>query len=244
MNYSLPARSILGAQMPDSTVIIKGVKEGLLITLTPEEEWLSVTADLAARIDGQSTFYAGAHVVLDVGTRPVRKDELGMVKALLERRGMTLFAVSSESQTTIESATALDLRANHVAPITAPSPAQVDAQPFNPEEDGTLGVMIRRTLRSGRLVRSDGHVVILGDVNAGAEIIALGDVIVWGRLRGNVHAGCEGDDTAVVCALDMVPTQLRIASYIAVSPPDKRHKPKPEMALIRDNRIIVDAWGG
>jgi septum site-determining protein MinC len=231
--------------MPDSTVTIKGVKEGLLITLTPEEEWLSVTSDLAARIDGKSAFYAGAHVLLDVGTRPVRKDELGTVKALLERRGMTLFAVSSESETTIESATALDLRANHSAPVPAsPSPAQVDALPFNPEEDGTLGVMIRRTLRSGRLVRSQGHVVIFGDVNAGAEIIAQGDVIVWGRLRGNVHAGCEGDDTAVVCALDMVPTQLRIANYIAVSPTDKRHKPKPEIALIRDNRIIVDAWGG
>ena len=102
--------------------------------------------------------------------------------------------------------------------------------------------MIRRTVRSGRTVRSQGHVVIFGDVNPGAEIIANGDVIVWGRLRGNVHAGANGDESAFVCALDMIPTQLRIAGYISISPQDKRHKPKPEMALIRDDRIIVEAW--
>ena len=102
--------------------------------------------------------------------------------------------------------------------------------------------MIRRTLRSGRTVRSQGHVVVFGDVNPGAEIIADGDVIIWGRLRGNVHAGASGDESAFVCALDMIPTQLRIAGYISISPSDKRHKPKPEMALIRDSRIIVEAW--
>ena len=78
--------------------------------------------------------------------------------------------------------------------------------------------MIRRTLRSGRTVRSQGHVVVFGDVNPGAEIIAAGDVIVWGRLRGNVHAGANGDESAFVCALDMTPTQLRIAGYISISP--------------------------
>jgi septum site-determining protein MinC len=102
--------------------------------------------------------------------------------------------------------------------------------------------MIKHTLRSGRIVYSDGHVVVFGDVNPGAEIVAAGDVIVWGRLRGTVHAGSNGDEHAVVCALDMTPTQLRIAGHIVISPPDKRRKPKPEVALVRDSQIVVEAW--
>lgn len=227
--------------MAENTVTIKGVKDGLMIALSPSEEWLAVTTDLAARLDQQHAFFTGARVTLDVGQRPVRKDELGSVKALLERRGMTLWAITSESATTIDSALALDLRTSK--PVTSVNNRADDGtSPVDPDEDGTYGVMIRRTLRSGRLVKSQGHVVVYGDVNAGAEIIAGGDVIVWGRLRGNVHAGANGDNNAVVCALDMTPTQLRIANYIVTSPSDKRHKPKPEIALIRSERIIVETW--
>lgn len=219
------------------TVAIKGGKDGLLVSLNETEEWQGVMADLAARIDQQNSFFVGARITLDVGARPVRKDELGSAKALLERRGLTLYAVLSESNTTIDAASALDLRANLITP-----PQSNGAPAAPPEEDGTFGVMIRRTVRSGRTVRSDGHVVIFGDVNAGAEIIAGGDIVVWGRLRGNVHAGAHGDESAFVCALDMTPTQLRIAGYISISPTDKRHKPKPEIALIRDSRIVVETW--
>ncbi|MFQ3566431.1 MAG: septum site-determining protein MinC [Aggregatilineales bacterium] len=227
--------------MRETTVAIKGNREGLLVSLSPDEDWQSVTADLAARIDGQSSFFAGARITLDLGSRPVRKDELSSVKALLERRGLSLWAVASASATTIEAASALDLRANYTSSNQTDEPL-IDGIPFNPEEDGIEGVLIRRTLRSGRTVHSQGHVVVLGDVNPGAEIVAAGDVVVWGRLRGNVHAGADGDETAVVCALDMIPTQLRIASYISISPPDKGHKPKPEIALIRDGQIVVEAW--
>ncbi|CAG1772531.1 putative septum site-determining protein MinC [uncultured bacterium] len=227
--------------MPESTVAIKGTKEGLLIALDPSEEWQVITTELASRLDGQSAFFAGARVTIDVSTRPVRKDELSSIKALLERRGMSLWSVASESSTTIDSANALDLRATYNAPQN--NSLSDDSTPmFSAEEDGTLGVMIRRTLRSGRTVHSQGHVVVFGDVNPGSEIIAGGDVIVWGRLRGNVHAGANGDTSAIVCALDMTPTQLRIAGFITVSPPDKRRKPKPEIALIRDDQIVVETW--
>lgn len=227
--------------MREQAVAIKGVKDGLLISLSPEADWQTITGDLAARLDGQSSFYMGARVTLDVGARPVRKDELSSLRALLERRGITLYAVISASSTTIDAATALDLRANLAPPAARPNDAG-DGFTFNAEEDGTIGVMIRRTLRSGRTIHSQGHVVVYGDVNPGAEIVAVGDVLVWGRLRGNVHAGANGDESAVICALDMIPTQLRIAGYLSISPPGKRHKPRPEIAVVRENRIIVSAW--
>lgn len=227
--------------MPETTIAIKGVNEGLLIALDEAEEWLAVTQTLAARLDEKPAFFSGARVVLDVGARPVRKDELGSIKALFDRRNMQLIRVASASDTTLDSASALDLRATPTDSTVDSAPG-LDTLPFNPNEDGTPGVMIKRTLRSGRLVFSEGHVLIVGDVNPGAEIVAMGDVVVWGRLRGNVHAGANGDESAVVCALDMMPTQLRIGGLIAVSPAEKRHKPKAEIALIRDGRIVVEEW--
>jgi septum site-determining protein MinC len=83
--------------------------------------------------------------------------------------------------------------------------------------------------------------VVIGDVNAGAEIIATGNVVVWGRIRGNVQAGVNGDTAAVVCALDLAPTQLRIADAIATSP-KRRGKPEPEVALVRDGKIVAERW--
>ena len=84
--------------------------------------------------------------------------------------------------------------------------------------------------------------VIIGDVNPGAEIVASGDVIVWGRLRGLVHAGALGDETAVICALELTPTQLRIADQIAISPDEKRGKAIPEQAAIRSGQIVAEMW--
>ncbi|HYO89776.1 MAG TPA: septum site-determining protein MinC [Candidatus Limnocylindrales bacterium] len=227
--------------MPDTTIAIKGVNDGLLIALDEAEEWLTITQSLAARLDEQPAFFSGARVVLDVGARPVRKDEMGSIKALFDRRNMLLIRVASASDTTLDAASALDLRATAKDSAAEAAPG-LDTLPFNPNEDGTPGVMVKHTVRSGRRVYSAGHVVIMGDVNPGAEIVAVGDVVVWGRLRGNVQAGSEGDASAVVCALDMMPTQLRIGSLIAVSPVDKRHKPKAEIALIRDGRIVVEEW--
>jgi len=103
-------------------------------------------------------------------------------------------------------------------------------------------LLLRETLRSGRAIRYKGHVVIIGDVNPGAEIIAGGNVIVWGKLRGLVHAGAGGDAGAVICAMELSPTQLRIANQIAISPPDRQRKSTPEMVAIRDGQIIAEPW--
>lgn len=81
--------------------------------------------------------------------------------------------------------------------------------PHFQDEEPTL--YIRKTLRSGQRVVFAGNVVLLGDLNPGAQIEADGDVIVLGQLRGSVHAGCEGDEEATVIASSLKATQLRIA---------------------------------
>ncbi|MBC8100875.1 MAG: septum site-determining protein MinC [Armatimonadetes bacterium] len=231
-----------GGVMRDGLVSIKGIKEGLLVALNESEDWQLVLNDLAMRIDEQSAFFAGARITVDIGQRPVPKYALGSLKALLDRRGLALDLVVSQSDTTLDAAQALDLRA--AIPTQLPGkPQPTDTLPsINPEEDGTPGVMIRRTLRSGRVIRSLGHVVVFGDVNPGAEIIAVGDIVVWGVLRGNVHAGADGDRSAVVCALELTPTQLRIAEVSLTVELNKRRKLAPEVALVRDHQMIIETW--
>jgi septum site-determining protein MinC len=223
--------------MADDAVAIRGIREGLLLTVKPDGEWAEMVTRLVTRIDEKRAFFKGARVALDVGERPVIHHDLDNLRVILHKREMILWAVISTSPTTQAAARNLGLETALIA-----QQEQLDTPEINPEEAGIPGVMIDHTLRSGRTVRCEGHVVIFGDVNPGAEIIAGGSVIVWGRLRGLVHAGAGGDETVVVCALDLSPTQLRIAGYISVSPPDKRRKPLPEIASVRQGRIVAEAW--
>jgi septum site-determining protein MinC len=122
-------------------------------------------------------------------------------------------------------------------------PREPEPAPKGGEEPLAMdNLVVRRTLRSGQSLRHPGHIVVIGDVNPGAEVVAGGDILVWGRVRGVVHAGALGSEDAVICALDLAPTQLRIAGHIARSPEDKRRKPVPEMASVRDGQIIAVPW--
>jgi len=86
-------------------------------------------------------------------------------------------------------------------------------------------------------------VVIIGDVNAGAEVIAEGDVLVWGALRGTVHAGYPGNEEAVVCALVLAPVQLRIGKLASRPPEDGAVSPQmPEVASVKNGQIVVESW--
>jgi septum site-determining protein MinC len=226
--------------MADEAIAIRGIREGLLMTIKPEAgDWTEMVSRLAARIDEQRAFFKGARVALDVGSRPVIHHELDSLKAILTKREITLWAVVSSSSTTIVAARNLGLETTLIA-----QSEQLDTPSINPEEPGKPGVFIDHTLRSGRTVRTNGNVIVYGDVNAGAEVVAGGSIIIWGRLRGTVHAGANGDESAVVCALDLAPTQLRIAGYITVSPQDKRRKPLPETAAVRQGRIVAEPWNG
>ncbi len=105
---------------------------------------------------------------------------------------------------------------------------------------------IQRTLRSGQTLTADGNIVIIGDVNPGSEIKAVGDVTVWGILGGIAHAGIEGNQFAKIRALKMNAIQLRIADVFARRP-DSANIPYiqktdtfvPEEASVEGNHIII-----
>ncbi|MDB5027449.1 MAG: septum site-determining protein MinC [Candidatus Eremiobacteraeota bacterium] len=125
------------------------------------------------------------------------------------------------------------------APATAVASAGVMLpQTTRPLAVGVSTLYHRGTLRGGQALHNLGNLVVVGDVNPGAELVASGDIVVFGSLRGVAHAGAQGDRAARVVALELAPTQLRIATLIAVSDPGS--KPRgPEHASIVDERIVV-----
>lgn len=219
----------------NSLLQIKGIRDGLLITLTGAP-WTDLLAAFVKSMDEQPAFFKGARVALDVGWQELRVAELSKLRDQLSERGISLWAVLSESKMTERTAQNLGLATR----ISKPRPPEFrEAAAVALPEDAAKWV--KGPLRSGGKVVYDGDVVVMGDVNPGAEIVAGGSVIVWGRLRGVVHAGAQGDEKAVVCALELAPTQLRIAGEIAVSP--KKHgKNQPEVACLKDGHLQAEPW--
>lgn len=105
---------------------------------------------------------------------------------------------------------------------------------------------IKQTLRSGQIVNYDGNVVIIGDCHPGSEVIASGDITVWGILSGIAHAGAKGNSRARVRALKMNAIQLRIANCYARKPdgmntifPERTSTFTPEEARIINDEIVI-----
>jgi septum site-determining protein MinC len=217
------------------TVQIKGVREGLLITLG-EGNWPDLESSLLNHIDERANFFKGAKIALEIGNQVLHAAEMGSLRDKLSERGVSLWAVTSNSSTTQQIAQVLGLATR----LSAPRPERI-VKPLDTNLTGESAVLVHRTLRSGFRLTNSGHIIVIGDVNPGAEIVAGGNIVVWGRLRGLVHAGADGKEKAVVCALDMMPIQLRIADLIAVSA-QKKGKPQPEIARVMDGQVIVEIW--
>jgi len=218
-----------------SDVSIKGTKNGLLVTLG-QGELASLLAELEEQLSGTASFFKGGQVALAVGKRELSVEEIGRIQALLAQHEVALGTVISEAPVTRAAARHLGLQ---VKRSLRPKPRPERRA----KEDFSEGALVRGTLRSGQVIQHPGHVVIIGDVNAGAEVIAGGDIVIWGRLRGTVHAGAMGDDGAIVCALDLAPTQLRIGKHIARPPEGKPgRRAVPEVASVQEGRIIVKEW--
>lgn len=226
---------------------IKGIREGLLLTIADNSSFDEMIATLEAELEAKEAFLQGSAITLQVGLRPLRQSQLIKLQKLFDRHNLPLRAILTDEESTRIAARELgfatrlsgsqtDLNGHMVVSETI----EEQEQEMNNNHPG--GLVLKETMRSGRRVYHEGDVVVIGDVNPGSEIIAGGDVIVWGRLRGLVHAGALGDDTAVICALELTPTQLRIYDQIAISPSEKEQDPKPEKAFIKDGQIIAEQW--
>ena len=224
-------------------IAIKGTRNGLLLTLEPETPFSDLLTALSERLAEAPGFFRGASLALDTTRRSLQRGERTQLEALLSYYHMS---VAAQEPPTIE-LPAPDAQENgRNASGDLASAAQVmDPQTQNGqsvlrETDDTL--FLRRTVRSGQAIHHASNVVVLGDVNPGAEIVAGGDIVVWGVLRGMVHAGYPANEQAIVCSLLLAPVQLRIAHLLSRPPEGYEAQPRAEVAAIRNDQIVVEAW--
>lgn len=218
-----------------SLVQIKGIRDGLLATFV-DAPWEDQRIALLAQIDERPTFFQGARLAMDVGSQILKVNDLVDLRDHLSERNVTLWAIVSESPTTEQTAQLLGLATR----ISKPRPEE--QRQFADTITDDTALFISKTIRSGTRIEFPGHIVIFGDVNPGAEIVAEGNVIIWGRVRGMIHAGSKGDRAAFICALDLSANQLRIADEVSATLKPQKD-PKPEIASINsEGRLQAELW--
>lgn len=230
-----------------SQISIKGIRDGLLLSLDPQPNFEDAYSILTSEIRNRGEFLRNSRIALDLGGRIVDTDQIVQMQEVFAQSGISLWAVLSHREATRSAArdlglatrlpgTQMDLEGNGLR-----EPVMLSES--NNDREGANAIVLNETIRSGRSIYYGGHIIIMGDVNPGAEIVAEGNVVVWGKLSGLVHAGAEGDSSATVSALDLSPTQLRIADRITIAPPhDKKRIPVPETAHVKNGQIVAEAW--
>ncbi len=276
------AHSSSSSPSESPTVRIRGRGNQVVFELPEEEPWEDVLALLRAHLEQARGFFAGEPVAVDLGQRPLDVDGLQQLRDLLAEQKMDLSALMADNDQTQEAAQTLSILLAEATPEETPNylrppwevlvsaerperttdPATGDDAPGDGEEE-PLAISVdvlptvppyifRGIVRSGQILRHAGSIVLLGDVNPGGQVIAGGDVLVWGRLWGTVHAGALGDARAVVAALDFEPVQLRISQYVARTAKEESEAPArwfrrtriagPELARVVDEEIVVEKW--
>lgn len=218
------------------SIQIKGINEGLLITFE-DGDWKDLEKELLTILEEKANFFQGAQIALDVGNHVLRAADLGMLRDRFSDKGITIWAVLGSSPSTEMNAQMLGMATR----LSAPAPERKIHSISTENIPGEEAIFIHRTLRSGFKVDYDGHVIVLGDVNPGAEINASGSVIVWGRVKGSILAGVPENHGASVCALELAPTLLRIAG-VSYVPAKRKGKNQPEMAKVEDGQVVVENW--
>ncbi len=239
-------------QLVQGNIAIKGTRNGLLLTLEPETPFSELLNALSHRLSEAPGFFRGGSLALDTRRRDLRINERTQLEELLANYQMS---VTSLEQTLI-----VEQHEFEIIPSDGAIESSVDVRyektlaaeipgEQSPEKIGKLDprdsddtLFLRRTIRSGQAIRHTSNVVILGDVNPGAEVVASGDIMVWGALRGIVHAGYPNNENAIVCSLVLAPVQLRIAHLLSRPPDGFQVQGRAEFATIKNGQIVVEAW--
>ena len=209
--------------MPTKTknpVILKGRKEGIAIVMDADMPFEQLTEHFRQTVlDAKQFFEGGKANITFTGRTLSDTEETALLEIIMTETTLKVPILAPDGFKTPTIARA-------VTPTRLASNERVTAY-------YTGG------LRSGQVIRSNASVVVVGDANPGSEIIAEGHVIVLGSLKGVVHAGCSGDESAFVSASLFQPTQLRIAGNITVIPEENRNK-IPARAYLKNGKVRVE----
>jgi len=228
------------------TFQIKADRDGFLLILSGGFPLDDILDDLRKKVIESRGFFQKARMILDLRERVFNVDEVQVIRTLLEdvggielheiRLGENLHSFLTWASGLLGIAVSVPA-VNHAA---GPSHREANPTSMGDKDLQNAPLVVRQTCRSGTRIESPAELIILGDVNPGAEILAARDIIVFGTLRGVAHAGIYGDRSAKIWGLHIEPQQLRIADVVAVPPRERTAKPKRyEVAEVQGDRIQV-----
>jgi septum site-determining protein MinC len=197
-------------------VSIKGVKDGLVFKLDDQCNYDDLLQEMRNKLEKtHQRFLTGPLIQVDLkfGKRPVTEEQKGRIKEIIGRHGN------------------LAIRSIECEALKSSNPGE-----------GTEGISVRRGIvRSGQTLHCEGNVLFLGDVNPGGILTSTGDIYIMGSLRGMAHAGALGDESSIIAASHMKPTQLRIGNVIS-RPPDEWgvEETYMEFAYVLDGKMAID----
>jgi septum site-determining protein MinC len=225
-------------------VVFKGVGQDVHVILDPRTPFGEIERELEEHLERSGKFFTGAAVTLVVGTRKLRDEHLQRIRQVLATHGLTIGEIRAS--------------AGDSTPVASPSPSpppvytsaaavpiltRRETIPEDPALPRNNALLINGPLRSGQRIYAEDNLVVFGDVNPGAELIAGGNIVVMGVLRGVAHAGVPDNSAAIITALSLKPTQLRIGHFISRSPEfQEKHDSGPEIARVDAEQIVVDSF--
>ena len=235
---SVPAQAQLSSQIDcGSQIQLKNEGEILLITLPTEEQtvettdWTDVWQGLKYRLNGDRSWQSGSTVHLIAKDRLLDGRQLQALAEILREADLQLKRICTTRRQTAVAAATVGYS------VDQELPSSLSVQEDLPQAGLSEPLYLQTTVRSGIEVRHPGTVVIWGDLNPGGIVIAAGDIIVCGCLRGIAHAGAQGNRECCIMALRMEPTQLRIADIVARAPESPPEKVEPEVAYLTPTGI-------
>ena len=214
-------------------ITIKGKPGGLFeIEVAPLSSYIDVRDALKEKLDKNSDFFTGSDAKLLFSGRPMTKAQKQDLKRMLHM-DYDIDNVSFEDEREAIPHEAPVKRADNTVTAIENRVDLVSKEYFKAKS-----IFISHTLRSGQRVECEGDIVVLGDVNDGAEVIAGGSIAVMGVLRGLAHAGATGRLDVVVAANELKPKQLRIGGKIAMIP-EEAVSGLPEIVEYKQGSIVI-----
>ncbi|HLR35300.1 MAG TPA: septum site-determining protein MinC [Tissierellales bacterium] len=208
--------------MKEELVFFKGTKEGVYVYVK-DGSFVNVKKELERKLKESLSFFESGEIIDIKGNRLSNMEKNELRHIIEDKYNLEIIEKNNTKEEKVEE-------------------GKGKADFFTEIKEG-MTKFVNTTLRSGQTLNYDGNIVIIGDVNPGAYVVAMGNIIVLGTLRGIAHAGCNGNKNAVVAAYNLQPTQLRITNIIARRPDNffKTSK-KPEVARIYKGEVLIESY--
>jgi len=225
--------------MEESIVSFKAKGNELILVMREEDDFGKIVEGIGRKLDSSGRFFKGASLDVRYRGKKLDEEQERIISELIAEKASAEIISFKEDEEYQDQENSQDQE----EPERARDKLKMKILYFKGLEEG-MTKFYRGTVRSGTLVSYDGNVVVLGDVNPGGEVVAAGNVVVMGSLRGMVHAGADGNKEAIVAALSLQPTQLRIADVIT-RPPDSSQPRQgflPEIAFVKDDMVYIETF--